>query len=107
VPDKAALALTISAFDTQPLPFPDHGHRFKPANHAPSRQVASKAQTGVDQPFDKPMVLFHQIVEVTRLTQGTAWVQKLLCLEVCDGLWIGWRLIRGTDSRLERMHIAE
>jgi hypothetical protein len=62
--DEYHLTPDISFLDTVYLPLPHHIHRFVSLERSPCRFKREEAQPWFDQPFDEPMILLYNIVEV-------------------------------------------
>jgi hypothetical protein len=66
---ESNLSANVASPDPFNLPLPDHVHDLIPSDGSPRRVEAEEAESGIDSPFDEPMVLFDEVVEVFTLSQ--------------------------------------
>jgi hypothetical protein len=52
--------------------FSDHDHRLESFDGPPRRLETKETESGIDSPFDEPMVLLDEVVEVFTLSQLSA-----------------------------------
>jgi hypothetical protein len=67
--DKRYLSQDVSFFHVTHLTFPEHVHRFISLQSSPRTLHRKEAHCGLDQSFDKAMVLLDQVVEILDLPQ--------------------------------------
>jgi hypothetical protein len=91
--DTRYLPQDISFFHATHLPFPDHVHDLISLQGSPRALPRKEAHPRLDQPFDKAVVLFDQVVEVFHLPQFYAFRQNSSRFEVCNGFGVGSVLI--------------
>jgi hypothetical protein len=93
------------------LAFPDHVHRFVALDRPPGAREGPEPLTGVNPPFDRPVVLFHDVVQVRTGATATPPALFSLRLQFRDHLGVrrgavhvddpGTRVTRNTQGFLE------
>jgi hypothetical protein len=68
--NEPRLACTLPFAHPLHLPFPEHVHGLVPLQGSPGGVKGEKAHPGFDQPFDPPMILFHQVVQILDLPKS-------------------------------------
>jgi hypothetical protein len=63
------LASHIPFFHALHLPFSDDVHHLKSLQCSPSRLEGEKAHSRFRQPFDEPMILFDEVIQIFDLPQ--------------------------------------
>ena len=67
------------------LAFAEHVNGFVTGEGSPSRPKRAEVLAGLDAPFDGPVVLFHQVVEVTADPMPAVFRQVTLAFQLRDG----------------------
>src|SRR5207247_4822219 len=78
----------ISFRQPRHLAFPDHVYRFVALNRPPGSMEGPKPLAGVNPPFDRPVVLFHDVVQVGTGATATSSAQFSCCLQFRDHLGV-------------------
>ena len=65
----------------------------------PRRLEAEETESGVDSPFDEPMVLLNEVVEIFTLSQSSAVGEDSFLLQFFNRRWVGFVLIDVDNSR--------
>ena len=84
---------------TSHLSLPDHVHHLVSLQRSPGRFHRKEAHPWFDQPFDEPVVLLNQVIEVFDLPQFHAFSKQPGGFEVSHGLGVGGRLINIDHAR--------
>src|SRR3984893_12278057 len=71
------------------LSFANHVHRLDTLNRSRRRIKGPEALTSSHSPFDRPVILLHDIVEVADWTAATAAAEFSGALQFCNNLRIG------------------
>jgi hypothetical protein len=86
-------------------------HGFIPLDRLLRRQKCPKSQPRIHTAFEKAMILFHRIIQIFALPQGTRLPERSILLEGLESGRIGSVAIYGDDPRQDRMgrasHFAE
>src|SRR5262249_41872048 len=90
---KGHLRGNISFWHALHLTLAYHVHRFIPPQGLLCGLEGKEAKPWFDEPFDEPMVLFDQIIEVFHLSEFHAFRENPSRFEVCNGFGIGSILI--------------
>lgn len=70
------------------LAFPDHVHDFVALNRPPGSVEGPEPLAGINPPFDRPVVLFHDVVQVGTGATATAPAQFSCRLQFRDDLGV-------------------
>jgi hypothetical protein len=89
-------------FHATHLTFPEHVHRFISLQSSLRALHRKEAHCGLDQSFDKAMVLLDQVVEILDLPQFHTFSKRPSSFELCNSLWVGSILI-GVDYPRSRL----
>jgi hypothetical protein len=84
--DQRNLASNVSFVHPLQLPFPQHVHDIKTLQGSPCRLKRKEAHSRLRQPFDEPMILFDQVVEVFDLPSFHVVRQDTNSFEFRNGL---------------------
>jgi hypothetical protein len=71
------------------LAFADHVHHFVALNRPPGSVEGPKPLAGVNPPFERPVVLFQDVVQVRTGATATSPAQFSFCLQFRDQLGVG------------------
>ena len=75
VDELILFANIIIVADPPRLPLPDHVHRLVSLNRSPGGLELAKAPLGFDSPFDRSMILLHDVVQVLDRSMSAAAAQ--------------------------------
>src|SRR5215510_11416709 len=81
------------------LPFSHHLHRLITLDCSTCRLKTEEPESGIDAPFDEPMVLLDEVVEIFTLSQLSAAGEVSFLLQLLDRPRIGRILIDVDHSR--------
>jgi hypothetical protein len=81
------------------LPLPNYVYRFVSPDCSPRCLEIEEPECGVNSPFDEPMVLLDDIIEVLRLSQLSEVGEGSFFLQLLDRRGIGWIFIDVDHSR--------
>ena len=70
------------------LAFPDHVHDFVALNRPPGSVARPKPMAGVNPAFDRPVVPFHDVVQVRTGATATSQAQSSFYLQFHDRLGV-------------------
>jgi hypothetical protein len=95
--------LNITPAYSRNLPLPNQVHRFVSPDCSPRCVETEEPESGIDAPFDEPMVLFDEVVEIFTLSQLSATGNGSFFLQLLDLRRIGQVLIdTGSASKAIR-----
>ena len=101
--DEQNLCLEVPFLHTIHLPFPEHIHHFIALDRSPRRFKGEEAESWFDEPFEKPVVLLSNGVQIFDLPQFTAFWQLSCGFEFPDRFGIGRVFVHGDDARSGRV----
>ena len=100
LPDETDLTENIIPADPSNLPLSDHVHRLISLDRSACRLELSKSLLGFHSAFDRPMILFEDIVKVLHRSVPATATQGPFLLYVGDGGAVDRCQIRVDDTRL-------
>ena len=100
--DEGDLPADVSFAHPLHLPLANHMHRFIALQGSPCRFHGKEAHPGLDQPFEKAVVLLHQVLEVFDLPEFDRRGKHSDGFERGLGLGIGGVLIHIDHARSRR-----
>src|SRR5215470_5710970 len=93
------LHLYLTSAYSRNLPLTNYVHRLVSPDCSPRCVETEEAESSIDAPFDEPMVLLDEVVEIFTLSQLSAVGQGSFFLQLLDRRRIGWILIDVDHSR--------
>src|ERR1700759_827993 len=87
--DEVKLARDITLCQPSNLPFADHVHRFIALDRPLGARKRAEAQTRVDPPFDRTMILLDNIVEIGNDTAATSPAERVIPFQFVNHSGIG------------------
>ena len=91
--DERHLPSDIPFAHTSDLSLPDHVHDLISLQGSPCRFQGKEAHSRLDQPFEKAMVLFDQVIQVFDLSEFDLLGKDSSGFELCHGFGIGGMLV--------------
>src|SRR5271166_4283781 len=89
------------------LAFANHVNRFIAGDRAPSSPEGAKMLTRVDTAFDRPVILFQDVIEVLHRSMLAVLLQNTLVFELHNRRRVGGVLVGVDDSRRRMVCSAE
>ncbi len=101
--NEGRLAQNISLAYPSDLSLSHHVQDLVALSGSPRRLTRKEAHPRLDQPFDEPMILLNNVVEIFNLSQFTRFWNNLLFFQLLEGSGIGSIFVDRDHSGLNGM----